>query len=151
MIFSYPLTWRAPIGRAGFSGLRGALFIGSATFSREAKRGARRILEACMFMADGDWSSTKSNSATHTQAAHLLHLHFPFRGRIWGVCKMFGSLLIQISFAYRKFASQHSIANGPRVALHLLAPLNLSVKVGSSGAISVSDSGAVSRVFSICA
>ena len=116
MIFSYPLTWRAPIGRAGFSGLRGALFIGSATFSREAKRGARRILEACMFMADGDWSSTKSNSATHTQAAHLLHLHFPFRGRIWGVCKMFGSLLIQISFAYRKFASQHSIANGPRVA-----------------------------------
>ena len=64
---------------------------------------------------------------------------------------MFGPLLTKISFAYRKFASQHSIANGPRVALHLLAPLNLSVKVGSSGAISGSDSGAVSRVFSICA
>ena len=117
MIFSYPLTWRAPIGRAGFSGLRGALFIGRATFSREAKRGARRILEACMCA----WMT----AIGPVQRATVLRTHKPLTSRTFifhfmeefgGCAKCLGPLLIQISFAYRKFVSQHSIANEPRVA-----------------------------------
>lgn len=44
----YPPTWRAPIGGAGFSSLRGELFIGRQPFHVKPKRGARRILEAYM-------------------------------------------------------------------------------------------------------
>jgi hypothetical protein len=46
MIFSYPLTRRSLIGCVGFSGLRGEPFLSAP--ARDAKRGARGILEACL-------------------------------------------------------------------------------------------------------